>query len=322
MRRAGLRVLMAVVGLALLAVYVGVAYLGYRFLAAIWVARGDLLTVVAWTTGLTVLFGYLSYRVGTAQLLAQLNAAELPRHRAPGVHARLDHLCEEMDVRRPRLLVARMAAPNAMALGGIGSGVVVVDRSLFGLLSANELEGLLAHELAHLESRDSLVQTLAYSAGQSLAWFVVVLALPFVLVGAGLRQAFDWIRGQPRSAPFAPVAEFRYRVGQVVMFGFVALTLLLLAHSRRREFAADDRAVAVTGKPYALARALRKIERATKPRWGMTSPLYVHGDEDGVLTRLLSTHPDMGERIDRLVEQADRERANRANATGRRIEIQ
>jgi heat shock protein HtpX len=100
------------VGVALLVVYADVAYLGYRLLAAVWLARGDLLTVVLWTTGLTVLLGYLSYRFGTAQVLAQLDAAELPRSRAPGLHARFDRLCESMDVGRPRLLVARMAAPT------------------------------------------------------------------------------------------------------------------------------------------------------------------------------------------------------------------
>ncbi|WP_276281857.1 M48 family metallopeptidase [Halorussus caseinilyticus] len=298
---------MALVGLALLVVYAGVAYLGYRLLVAVWFARADLLEVVVWTTGLTILLGYLSYRFGTAQLLARVDAADLPRNRAPGVHARLDRLAEAMDAGRPRLLVGRIGAPNAMALAGSG-GVVVLDRSLFYLLTADEIEGLLAHELAHLESRDGLVQTLAYSAGQSLVWVVVALALPFVLVGSGLRRAFDWIWGRPPEDAFAPVAALRRRVGQVVMVGFVALTLVLLAHSRRREYAADDRAAAVTGDPLALARALRKIERATKPRFGMTSPLYVRGDEDGTLTRLLSTHPEMDDRIDRLVARADRDR--------------
>ncbi|UPV73650.1 M48 family metalloprotease [Halorussus limi] len=308
MRRVGLRVLMGLVGLSLLVAYAGVAFLGYRLLAAVWLARGDVLEVVLWTTGLTVALGYLSYRFSTGRLLSQVNAADLPRNRAPAVHARLDRLADAMDVTRPRLLVGRMGAPNAMALGGMRGGVVVLDRSVFFLLSGDELEALLAHELAHLESKDSLVQTLAYSAGQSVVWVVVALALPFVLVGSGLRRALDWLRGRPPADAFAPVASLRGRVGRVVMVGFVALTLVLLAHSRRREYAADDRAATVTGDSLALARALRKIERATKPRWAMSSPLYVRGDEEGTLTRLLSTHPDMDERIDRLVERADRER--------------
>lgn len=299
---------MVLVGFAMLAVYAVVGYLGYRLLTALWLARGDLLAVVVWTTGLTVLLGYLSYRFGTRQLLSQVSAADLPPSRAPELHARLDRLAEAMDAGRPRLLIGRLGAPNAMALDGVRGGVVVLDRSLFYLLSADELEALLAHELAHLESRDSLVQTLAYSAGQSLVWVVVALALPFVVVGSGLRRALDWIRGRPPADSLAPVSALRRRVGQVVMVSFVALTLVLLAHSRRREFAADERAAAVTGKPVTLARALRKIQRATEPRWSMVSPLYVRGDEEGALTRLLSTHPAMDDRIERLVERADRER--------------
>ncbi|WP_137286807.1 M48 family metallopeptidase [Halorussus salinisoli] len=307
MRRVGLRALMVLVGLSLLVVYAGVAYLGYRLLAVVWLARADLLEIVLLTAGLTVALSYLSYRFGTIQLLSRVDAADLPRGRAPEVHARLDRLADRMDATRPRLLVGRIGAPNAMALAGARGGVVVLDRSLFYLLTADELEALLAHELAHLESRDSLVQTLAYSTGQSLVWVVVALALPFVLVGTGLRRAFDWLRGRPPADALAPVAALRRGVGRAVMVGFVALTLVLLAHSRKREYAADERAAGVTD-PLALARALRKIERATKPRLKMRSPLYVRGDEEGALTRLLSTHPEMDNRIDRLVERADHER--------------
>jgi heat shock protein HtpX len=67
----------------------------------------------------------------------------------------------------------------------------------------------------------------------------------------------------------------------------------------------------VTGNPVALARALRKIQRASEPGWGLLSTLYVHGDDDGLLTRLLSTHPPMDDRIERLVEMGERAEAAR-----------
>ncbi|WP_135805588.1 M48 family metallopeptidase [Halorussus marinus] len=306
MRRVGLRVLTGLVGLALLAAYVGVAYLGYRLLAAIWLARGDVFTIVAWTTGLAVAFGYLNYRFGTRRLLARLDAVELPRSRAPGAHRRLDRLADRMDAGRPRLLVAALGAPNALAVHAPGGSAVVVDRSLFGLLSGAEFEALLAHELAHLERRDSLVQTLAYSAGQSLVWVVVVVALPFAVVASGLQRALDWLRGRPPAERDRPGAGLGRRIGQVVLVAFSGLTLLVLAHSRRRELAADDRAAELTD-PLALARALRKIERASQPGWGLLSPLTVRGEEDGPLTRLLSTHPTMDERVERLVARTDRE---------------
>jgi heat shock protein HtpX len=85
------------------------------------------------------------------------------------------------------------------------------------------------------------------------------------------------------------------------------ITLLLFAHSRKREYAADERAAEVTGNPVALARALAKIHRATSPDRGLRSLLYIHGDERGDDSRrLLSTHPPVYERIDRLVEMAGR----------------
>ncbi|USZ68339.1 M48 family metalloprotease [Halorussus salilacus] len=313
MRRVGIRALMAVVGVALLVVYAGVAYLGVRLLAAAWFLRVDLLAAVAWATALAVALGYLSYRFGTARLLSQIRATDLPRSRAPRAHARLDSLVERMDAERPRLLVARMATPNALALDAPGGGALVVDRRLFRLLSGAEFEALLAHELAHLESRDALVQTLAYSAGRTLVWAVVLPALPFAVVLAGVGRALAWLRGRPPAEPVVGPRALRYQVGRVVMVGFVGLTLAVLAHSRRREFAADERAVEVTGDPLALARALRKIERASTPRWGLLAPLSVRGDEEGPVTRLLSTHPSMDERVERLLARAESEQTRVVN---------
>ena len=76
MRQATLRLLTALVGLGLLAVYAGAAYLGYRLLAAVWLARTDVVTLVAWTTLFAVLLSYLSYRFGTGQLLARMEAVD------------------------------------------------------------------------------------------------------------------------------------------------------------------------------------------------------------------------------------------------------
>lgn len=85
---------------------------------------------------------------------------------------------------------------------------------------------------------------------------------------------------------------------------FLVLTLVIRAHSRHREFAADDRAAEVTGRPLALARALTKIDRVSDPDWGLLSPLYTHGDEDNGLGRLFSTHPTTDDRVERLLASA------------------
>ncbi len=295
---------MAAVGLSLLVCYLLVATAGYRLLAALWATRPDPATIAAIVGGLTLLSGYLSYRVGTARLLGSLDAVELPRDRAPGLYRRLDELAAEYGIDRPRVLVADLPTPNAFALGGARGGTLVLDRGLLRILDADELEGILAHELAHLESYDALVQTLAYSALRTLTGVIFLALFPFLLAVTGFAQAAAWLAGRPRSWPSTAFGRLRYRIEQGVLTVFSAVTLVLLARSRRREYAADDRAVVTTGNPLALARALRKIERYAEPRWGLLSLLNVGTDEDG-RSRMLSTHPSTEERIDRLIEKAD-----------------
>jgi heat shock protein HtpX len=302
MRRVGLRALMAAVGLVVLAAHLGVAYLGYRVLVALWVARPDWPTALAAVVVAGVALGYASYRFGTVRLLASLEATELPRDRAPGLHGRLDDLVAQMDVARPRLFLADLGAPNALSVGGGDHGAVVLDRSLFRLLDAAEVEALLAHELAHLESHDSLVQTLAYSLGNLLVSAVLLALTPAVWLLGGLARALGWLAGRPTAWPENAFGRLQRRVGQAVLLALVAVSLLVLAHSRRREYAADDRAAAVTD-PLVLARALTTIARAADPELDFLSPLSVHGDDDPS-ARWLSSHPPFEERIGRLVDRA------------------
>ncbi|SEP23849.1 heat shock protein HtpX [Halogranum amylolyticum] len=308
MRRLGLRLLMAAVGLSLLMLYLGVAYVGFLALATVFSSRSDLTTTVLLVAVLTLLFGFLSYRFGTAQMLDSMDAVELDREYGAGLYRRLDRLCAEMDVAPPTVFVARMQLPNAMALGTARGGALVFDRSLLWLLTPAEFEAIVAHELAHLESHDGLVQTLAYSALRTLVGLVLVVALPFVIVVTGLGRAFGWLNGRPAEWNASPFGRLRDRISQAVALLFVGLTLLVRAHSRRREFAADDRAVEVTGDPLALARALRRIERASQPTRGLRSPLTIYGPEESQLGRLLSTHPPMDDRVQRLAERAERRR--------------
>jgi heat shock protein HtpX len=304
MRRLGVRILTTAVGVTLLALHGAVAYLIYRLLAALWVDRLSLVSVAALVAGLTLASAAVSYRYGTAEALSRLDAVVLDRDRAPGVHARLDRLCAEMDVRRPAVMLARLDTPNALALGGARRGVLVLDRSLFGLLDGDELTAIMAHELAHLESHDSLVQTVAYSALRSTVAVSLAVLTPLALLAAGVIRAVAWLRGRPATARDA-ARRLDAVLARVVTLLLVGLTALVRAHSRRRELAADDRAVEATGDPVALARALYKIHRAGESPFGLLSTLYVSGEEDP-LTRVLSTHPPTDERIDRLLDRADR----------------
>lgn len=202
-----------------------------------------------------------------------------------------------------------MRSPNALALGGPRDGDLVLDASLFRLLSARELDAIVAHELAHLRSRDGLVQTIGASTVQTVAGLLLLALLPLTLLVAGTARALAYLRGDSHDRIRTTTARARAAVTGLAVLLLFAFTLALRAHSRRREIAADDRAAAVTGDPEALAAALRKIDRATAPS-GPFSSLYIHGDEEGTLTRLLATHPPMEARIERLAARAD-ERARR-----------
>ncbi|MFB6143259.1 MAG: M48 family metallopeptidase [Halorientalis sp.] len=304
MARWARRTLMVCVGASLLVVH-GLAAVGaYWVLVTLWAHRPSLPTTALFLAVVVLTSGYLSYRFGTARVLAGLNAREIPRQRAPTLYERLDAATDRMDVATPRLLVAEMALPNAVALGRGKDGAVVVDRRLFRLLSTDELVGILAHELAHLESHDSLVQTLAYTTVRTLVGLASLLLLPALLLVAGVARSFAWMRGRPTRWPETALGRLHRAVYGGVSALLVFLTLAVRAHSRRREFAADERAAEVTGRPLALARALSKIDRVTDPEWGPLAPLYVRGEEDSGLGRLFSTHPETEERVSRLVELA------------------
>ncbi|MFU1782841.1 M48 family metallopeptidase [Haloarcula japonica] len=297
------RLLMAVVGLLSLLVYLAAAYVGYMLLLPVWDSRPSPLTAALVIIGTAIALGILNYWAATAQLKRSLDAVELSRARVPEVYRRLDTLVDQMDVETPTLLLAELPVPNAFAIGG-GAGVIVVDQRLFRLLSVSEFEALLAHELAHLETRDALIQTVAYSLVQTFIGLISLVVFPIVVLTGGIARSLALLRGDPSSWSRSWLGRAqRYALQVVAGLGF-AVTLLILGYSRRRELAADDRAIEITGNPVGLARALAKIERASKPDPGHLRQLYVHSEADSELSRLLSTHPPMDERIQRLQERA------------------
>jgi len=299
----GRRLVLGILGVATLVTYLLAGVVGYRLLSLLWAQRPSLAFVVAVVLGTALLFGVISYWTGTTRLKRSLDAVVLPRSRAPALYQRFDGLTDQMRAGEPSLLVARLPVPNAFAVGG-PNGAIVVDRRLFALLSLDEMETLLAHELAHFERRDALVQTLGYSLTQSVVGLVGIALFPVVVVTGGIARGIALLRGEPESWSQSWLGRtHRGALGAVALAGF-AVTLLVLSYSRRREWAADDRAATVTGNPLALARALAKIDRASTPDLGALTPLYVHGTEENPLSRLLSTHPPMDARVERLKQRA------------------
>jgi heat shock protein HtpX len=315
MSRLAFRAAAAVVGVALLAIYLTAALFVADLLRAVWAARPDLPVLLALLATGAVGSAYLSYRIGTAQVLGSLEGDRLPRERAPDLHRRVDALSARMAVDRPTLYVTDARTPNAFAVGGgSGGGALVMDRSLFRLLPAREVEAILAHELAHLEGNDGFALAMADGIGRALVGFATVFALPALLALSGLAAGSAWIRGRPgdRSGPFA---RLHRALAGALFAGFVLATLLGRSRSRKRELAADDRAAEVTGDPLALARALRRIERAAEPSWPL-APLSTHRRTEDPAERWLSTHPSIDERVERLREKAESQGPTRRIPTG------
>lgn len=296
---------MAVVGLAVVFVY---AALAVGWLVAVqWLFANppDAVTLLVAFLGVVLVAGYVGYRLGTVRLVASLDAVEIPPERAPRLYRRLERLCLNARVDAPTLLVADLGAPNALSIGGPRRGVVVFDSRLFELLTLDELEGILAHELAHMERSDTFWNTLALTAARSLVGLVSVLLFPVVLLLVGIDRGGSWIAGEPARSRVGLAAYFR----QVIRLGlaavFFAFAVAFLSYSRSQEFAADRRAAEMTGNPAALARALAKLHRATNPYRGLLSLLYIHDDRTQQGERWLSTHPPVEERIDRLLAEAE-----------------
>lgn len=304
-RSLGERLFMGLVGFAILFVYTVAGTGGLLLLQWLFAHPPELFpTLLAFTTGV-IIAAFVGYRLGTVRLVASLQASELPRGRAPELYRRLDRLCAEMRVRPPAILVADLGAPNALSVGGPRKGVIVIDRSVLRLLTLDELDGILAHELAHMESYDTFLNTLVLTMARTLVGFFFLLFLPFVLLLSGVERSAAWFIGRPEIR-IGLTTLFKRAI--TVFLGIITsvFTLGFLAYSRRQEYAADRRAADVTGNPDALARALSKIHRANNPRTGLFSLLYTHDDRTEKGHPLLSTHPPLEDRIERLVRLARR----------------
>lgn len=297
------RIAAPLIGLVVLTVYTGASLVA---LAAVqWLVANPpgLFPAGFAFAGGVIAAAYVGYRAGTVRLVASLQAQELPRRRDPELYRRLDRLVGSMRVGQPPLLVADLGAPNALSVGGPRRGAVILDRSLLQFLTTDELEGILAHELAHIESYDTFVNTLAVTVVRTLSGLFILLLLPVVLFLAGVDRAAGWFAGRPGARP-GLVRSFQVVVMVVLGAVFSPFALAYLAYSRRQEYAADSRAAEATGRPEALARGLAKIQRANNPGTGLLSMLYTH-EERTERHRLFSTHPSLEQRIDRLRDRSE-----------------
>lgn len=298
---------MAAIGIVSMTIYVSAGVLLYLLFSRLWADRPSAAMLVFVVVVVTLVFGYWSYRSGSERLIAGLHARELTAWDAPSIHQRYVRLCEQSGLdHRPRLLVARLGEPNAFAIGDSDRGVIVIGAPLLSLLTLDELEGVLAHEIGHLEARDSLTQVVAFTALETVVELAMIALLPGLLIVTGVAKAIAWAKGRPGAWTRTLAGRIRLLIVGLVLIVPTVVTITILAYSRRREFAADDRAAQLTGRPLALASALKKIDTHARTSVGLGDVL---DSDENPLTRLLATHPAVDRRIERLREMAEREQS-------------
>lgn len=224
--------------------------------------------------------------------LLSMGAHEVSPQQAPELHATIERLCIQADLPKPRVAIAQTPMPNAFAVGrSPRTATVCATTGLLALLSPAELEGVLAHELTHVQNRDVMLMTIA-SFFASIASFIVQMGFWFGL-------GFDDDDNGPGIVVLILVSAIVY------LLSFVLIQTL----SRYREFAADRGSAIITGRPSALSSALLKIsgtmdqipQRDLRAASGELAAFYIFPPKaKQSVTNLFSTHPPLEARLEAL----------------------
>ena len=233
-----------------------------------------------------------------------MRAREVSPQEAPELHGMIDRLCALADMPKPRVAVADTDLPNAFATGrSPNRSVVCVTTGLLRKIDAEELEGVLAHELSHVAHRDVLVMTLASSAG------IIAGLLTRSMQFGGLGLFGGRGRNNNNNAAGLPVWLVVLLVSLVVYaISFLALRLL----SRYRELCADRSGAYLTQKPGKLASALQKItgeiavipQRDLRASSSMNAFFIAPAISGATLRTLTATHPSLEQRLEQLARIA------------------
>lgn len=224
-------------------------------------------------------------------VLSMYRAQPITPADAPQFYQMVDRLCQRADLPVPALYVIPDPTPNAFATGRDPQhAAVAVHQGLLNLLSADEVEGVVAHELAHIKNRDTLISTITATLAGAIT--MIVQMAQFAALFGGLNRD-----DEEGGSPIATLA--------LLIVSPLLATLLQLMVSRSREYLADATGAQICGKPLALADALRRLESgaAQMPAHGdpATAHMFIINPLRGDgLMNLFRTHPATEDRVARL----------------------
>ena len=235
---------------------------------------------------------FISYFFSDKIALAMYRAQPVTREQLPRAYNIVERLTQKIGLPMPKLYVIPTDSPNAFATGrNPQHASVAVTHGILNLLSDEELEGVLAHELGHVGNRDILISSIAATIAGAITWIAHIGQWGMMFSGYGGRDDRD------RGGGFGALL--------MLILAPIAATLIQLAVSRSREYQADATGAHYTGNPYALASALAKLDAYSRRVPMAASPSTAHlfiiqpllGMNFG---SLFSTHPPIAKRIERL----------------------
>ncbi len=243
-----------------------------------------------------VVMNFVSYFYSDKIALAIYRAQPATREQLPRAYAAVERLTQKIGIPMPKIYVIPSESPNAFATGRNPSHAsVAVTHGILGLLTDEELEGVLAHELGHVNNRDILISSVAATLAGAITMLASMGRWAMLFGGFGGRDRNDRSGGGLGALFMLIVAP-------------IAATLIQLAVSRSREYQADATGAHFTGNPYALASALQKLDTYARRVPLQASPSTAHlfiiqpflGVSAGMFANLFSTHPPIAKRIERL----------------------
>jgi heat shock protein HtpX len=242
---------------------------------------------------------FISYWFSDKIALSMAGAREVSPEEAPELHSIVSRVALMAGLPKPRVYVVNNASPNAFATGRDPThAAVAVTTGILNILNRDELEGVLAHELAHVRNRDTLTAAVAATLAAAIIYLAQMGQFAMFWGGYGDRR-------DNRNGGADGLAALL-----LIFLAPIAATLIQLAISRSREYSADATGARITGNPMALADALENLERgvAMRPMNNVpasAAPLFIVNPlSPSVLSKLFSDHPPTADRITRLRRMA------------------